>query len=374
MIEHVATTGQRLRKGYTTGACAAAAARAAARMLFTRTRQHSIEIDLPRGGKLVLPVTNPAIYPDSAVCSVLKDGGDDADITTGLHIFARVELIQGNHIEIRGGEGVGVVTKPGLSVPAGEPAINPTPRRMITREVNKELPPGRGVKVTVFVPEGKQIARKTFNPRLGIEGGISILGTTGIVEPMSEEALKQALDLNLKVLKASGSHRAVLVPGKCGEDFAITRLGLPSRLVVMTSNFIGFMIDACLEYGINEVLLVGHIGKLIKVAGGVFHTHSKTADARMEILSAYAALYGADRNTIEMILNSPTTGMALGIIKKAGLEAIFPYIAARVSARCRERAAHQVNVGTILYSNQGELLAQDEAATKLREVLRDEKD
>lgn len=372
--EYVVVNGKRLRKGYTTGSCAAAAARAATRMLFSQSHQEYSEIQTPRGKQLVLPVENVQILPGCAVCSVQKDGGDDPDVTTGLQVFAQAEVRPEGGIEICGGRGVGIVTKPGLEIPVGEPAINPVPRRMITEEVKKELPPGQGVRITVFVPHGEEIARKTFNPRLGIEGGISILGTTGIVEPMSEEALQQALIMSVRILAEKGLHRAILVPGKYGENFAVSRLGLPSELIVMTSNFIGALLDSCVDNGIRDILLVGHIGKLIKVAGGIFHTHSRVADARMEILAAFAALYGADQGTIAGILRCTTTQAALDILKSNNLQNLYPYIAARVSARCRERTKNKANIGTIMYSQDGTILAMDEVAGILREGFVNDED
>ncbi len=363
--------GKRLRKGYTTGSCAAAAARAAARMLVTQEPIESIEIELPAGIELRLPVDNIALHSEWAACSVRKDSGDDPDVTNGLDVFARVSLADHGNIEITAGEGVGIVTKPGLGIPVGSPAINPVPRRMIVEAVRSELPQGQGADVIVFIPGGEKIADKTFNPRLGIVGGLSILGTTGVVEPMSEEAFKEALVLRLKVLAADGTKRAVLVPGKYGENFAVSRLKLPQELIVVCSNFIGFMLDACLENGFQDLLLVGHIGKLIKVAGGIFHTHSRVADARMEILAALACLHGADRDTVGLILNCTTTDAAFDIIRTKGLLGIYDEIAERVSSKCRQRLQDKLNVGTIIYGQKGELLGIDAAGKKLWKELSD---
>ncbi|NSW82378.1 MAG: cobalamin biosynthesis protein CbiD [Syntrophothermus sp.] len=367
MNHYVVVNGRKLRKGYTTGSCAAAAAQAATRMLVTGVPLESIEIEVPAGIKLRLAVDNVTIQPDWAMCSVRKDGGDDPDVTTGLDVFAKVSFAAHARVDICAGEGVGIVTKPGLGIAVGEPAINPVPRRMILDAVRTELPPGQGVEVTIFIPGGKEVAEKTFNPRLGIEGGLSILGTTGIVEPMSEEALKEALILKVKVLAASGCKQAVLVPGKYGEKFATTKLGLPHEMVVISSNFIGFLLDSCLEQGFEDLLIVGHIGKLIKIAGGIFHTHSRVADARMEILSAFASLHGADRDTIAQLLDCPTSDAALDIIRERGLEGVYQYVAERVSARCRQRLQGRVRVGTIVYAGKGSLLAMDTAGKQLWE-------
>jgi len=361
--------GKRLRKGYTTGCCAAAAARAAARMLATGKPVESIEIRVPAGFELRLPVDNIALHPEWAVCSVRKDSGDDPDVTDGLDVFARVALAGHGSIEITAGEGVGKVTKPGLGIPVGSPAINPVPRRMIMEAVRSELPDGKGARVTISIPGGEKVATKTFNPRLGIVGGLSILGTTGIVEPMSEEAFKEALVLKIKSLAADGFKRAVLVPGKYGEDFAVSKLGLPQEIIAVCSNFVGFMLDACWEHGLKDVLLVGHIGKLIKVAGGIFHTHSRVADARMEILAALACLHGADRETIRLLLDCTTTDAAFDILKARGLHGIYDSIAERVSSRCRQRVQGQVNVGTIIYGQKGDLLGMDNVGNKLWKEL-----
>ena len=362
----VVVDGKRLRRGYTTGSCAAAAARAAARMLFTQTPVEAITIETPRGLELMLPVDNAEFNSYYAVCSIRKDGGDDPDVTSGLDIFARVEP-GSSSVEIFGGEGVGRVTLPGLPVEVGKPAINPVPRCMIEREVRKELAPGQGARVTVFVPGGKEVAAQTFNPRLGIVGGISILGTTGIVEPMSEEGLRESLVLGVKLLAARGEWRAVLVPGRYGESFAVEKLGLPASLVVIASNYIGSMLDACLEQGIRSVLIAGHLGKLVKVAGGIFHTHSRTADARREILAAFAARRGAAADTVARILNCPTTEAALDIIGEDVIAAVCGDLAARVSERCRQRVGGMIKIGTVLYSWKRGLLAVDEAGEKLLE-------
>ncbi|NPV91095.1 MAG: cobalamin biosynthesis protein CbiD [Firmicutes bacterium] len=369
MLEYVFVNGKRLRRGYSTGSCAAAAARAAARMLFKGERTAGIEIDLPRGDTLVLQVDNLEAGPGYAECSVRKDGGDDPDATTGLEVFARVESAPPG-IEIHGGPGVGTVTRPGLLIEVGQPAINPAPRRMIEHEVRKELPAGGGARVTISVPGGEPVAEKTFNPRLGIIGGISILGTTGIVEPMSEEGLKESLGLGLKMLAGEGEHRVVLVPGSYGEDFAIKRLGIPPRLVIEMSNFVGYMLDRCVEYGFREALLVGHLGKLVKVAGGIFHTHSRVADARLEIMTAAAALHGADADTLERVMGCATTEAVVDLIEERGIPGVYGYLADRVSERCRQRVGTGLKIGTIVYSQRRGLLAMDPSAREMLEGIK----
>lgn len=351
--------GKKLRYGYTTGSCAAAASKAATYMLFTGEKIDTVEIDTPKGWHLILDVLDVTSGEGWVKCGIRKDGGDDPDATHGLIIYSKVELKEGEGIDVYGGEGVGVVTKPGLPVNPGKPAINPVPMSMILNEVKKVLPEGKGVKITISVPGGEKVALKTFNPRLGIVGGISILGTSGIVEPMSEEALKSSLELELSILSAEGHKKVVFAPGNYGKDYAMKE-GLEERLIISYGNFLGFMLEKAVEYGFTHVVLAGHIGKLVKVAAGIFNTHSHVADARAEIMAAYVAHFGADKKTVDKVLDSNTTEEALDIIEKAGvnIKDFSQFIADRVYMKCKQYVYDKLNIEVHLISLKRGIIAK----------------
>jgi cobalt-precorrin-5B (C1)-methyltransferase len=365
MEDYVVVNGKRLRKGYTTGSCAAAAAKAAVMMLYSGNPVPEVSIDTPAGVRLTLPVTDISITPNSARCAVVKDGGDDPDVTTGLLICAAARRTNSPGIEIKAGEGIGIVTLPGLKVAVGKPAINPAPLAMIRKEVREVLQEDGGVAITFSVPGGAEIARKTFNPKLGIVGGISIIGTSGIVNPMSQEALKEAMALELKVLAAKGEKVALYAFGNYGESFIANRMGLRKDNMVKISNFVGFMLDKATEYGFEKIVIIGHLGKLVKVAAGIFQTHSRVADARMEIMAAYAALEGASLDIVTRIYSSPTTEAAAALIKEHGLSGIYDRIVANVSRRCIEYSYHQLQVGAVLFHEDQTLLAMDQNARSI---------
>ncbi|MCR4436323.1 MAG: cobalt-precorrin-5B (C(1))-methyltransferase CbiD [Eubacteriales bacterium] len=369
MDNYVIVNGKKFRKGYTTGSCAAAASKAAVSMLVSGRVVDTVDIDTPAGVRLNLPVADSVFCEDSARCSVVKDGGDDPDMTSGLKIFAEARFRAEKGIEVKAGEGIGTVTSPGLKVKVGLPAINPVPMQMILKEVGEVLPENRGVKITLSVPGGDRVALKTYNPRLGIVGGISILGTSGIVVPMSEEAWKDSLALELSVAAARGRDRIIYTFGNYGEDFVLNKLGLSGELVIKTSNFLGFMLEKAVEHKIKEVLLVGHLGKIVKVAAGIFHTHSKVADARMEILAAYAALEGADTETVARIYGCKTTEAAAEIINARGLEGVYGRIVENASKRCTGYTFDRVKVGTVLFGGGNTVLARDRAADEIIEKL-----
>ncbi|MEW9122161.1 MAG: cobalt-precorrin-5B (C(1))-methyltransferase CbiD [Thermotaleaceae bacterium] len=347
---YIVKNGKKMRYGYTTGSTAAAAAKAAAIMALKGEPLDSIEIDTPKGWSLKLEVKDYEINDGMATCWITKDGGDDPDNTHGILIGASVEIKNGADIVLKGGKGVGTVTKPGLQVPPGEPAINPVPQKMIRKEVSDVLPNGKGATVTIFVPEGEEIAKKTFNPRLGIVNGISILGTSGIVEPMSEEAFKDSLALELKVAVQGGLDKIILVPGNHGRDIALEQYGFKKDQIFKTSNFIGFMLEKCIEYKIKKVLMIGHIGKFVKLAGGIFHTHSKVADARVEILSSNLALLGAPQALIQSIFDCVTTEAALTLIEEAGYQEVYDKISEKAEEKSKEYIYHQMDIGVVLFS------------------------
>lgn len=356
--------GRRLRRGYTTGSCAAAAAKGATAMLFTPPGEKEpgeVSILTPAGVELCLPLAVAERRPGEACCAVRKDSGDDPDLTDGILVYALAREKEGAGIVLQGGRGVGVVTRPGLPVEVGEAAINPVPRAMILEAVAGVLPPGRGVEIVLSIPAGEALAKRTFNPRLGIVGGLSILGTTGIVEPMSEEAFKEVMTLELKLLTPQKRRFLVLVPGNQGQKAAL-ELGLPGERIIKMSNFVGFMLDRCLEYGVQEVLLLGHIGKLFKVAGGVLQTHSRVADARFEIFAAHAALLGAGRELIARLEQCTTAEAMLEVLDTLPVAGLYDLFATKVSARAESYSGGALRVGTVLLSQKRGVLGLDAKA------------
>ena len=316
--------------GFTTGSCAAAGAKAAVYMLLTGKIKKEIKITTPKGLDFIAQLVDISRSERQVSCAVIKDGGDDPDVTTGCHVVAKVTFCEkapdgapGDYapsiakVVITGGQGVGLVTKPGLDQPVGKHAINSVPRQMIEKEVLEvcQLCDYRGgLAVEISVPEGEEIALKTFNPRLGIEGGISILGTSGIVEPMSSQALLDTIFIELRQQRELGSSTAVVSPGNYGLDFIKSEYNFDLDRAVKCSNFIGDAVDMAVKLGFEKFLLVGHIGKLIKVSGGIMNTHSKIADCRMELLAAAAIQAGAGNQTVSAVLSAISTEEACKII------------------------------------------------------------
>lgn len=375
MEEYVYIDGKKYRRGYTTGSCATGAAKAASYMLLTKKVIKTINIDTPKGIPLTLKLENIEIKENYAQCSVKKDGGDDIDATHNLDIYARVEFIDSNEILITGGTGVGVITKKGLGVGVGEAAINKTPRIMINNEVRKVIGEDKGVKVTIFVPDGDAIAQKTFNPRLGIIGGISIIGTTGIVEPMSDEGWKKSLSIELEMKKDQGLDKIILVPGNHGEMFIKEKLGIDMKYVVRTSNFIGYMLKEAQRIGFKQILMAGHLGKYVKIAGGIFNTHSKVADARNEILIANLALMNAPFELIKSTNECLTTEEFIDVLETDEYRE-YKEIYNILSQKCKERIDthindEEINVEVMIFSMNKELLGQSKKAGDLKEVFYD---
>ncbi|WP_394522431.1 cobalt-precorrin-5B (C(1))-methyltransferase CbiD [Lacrimispora sp. JR3] len=330
-----------LRSGYTTGTCAAAAARAAAAMLLTGNQLQHMKLVTPKGTEADLPLFHVVIKDQEAKCAVQKDAGDDPDVTDKALVFAAVRHFDGDEAEaqktcyrydggdgtgplfLTAGEGIGWVTRPGLSCPVGLPAINPVPRAMIfenVEEARRQAGFEGPLKISISMPEGKKLAEKTFNSKLGIEGGLSVLGTTGIVKPMSEDALTATIRLELHMKAVAGDKRVILTPGNYGEAFIKETLSLSMREGVTCSNFIGEAFEMAGEEGFEQILFAGHIGKLIKVAGGVYNTHSKYGDRRMEILwdCVRAVIKDLDERK-SAILSANTMEEAAGILKEHGI-------------------------------------------------------
>lgn len=369
--------GKELRYGYTTGSCAAAATKAALLMYLNQKKLETIEINTPKGWTLDLILHDQAFDQKQASCSVVKDGGDDPDVTHGAKVFSKITPADQAGVQFVAGIGVGTVTSVGLSIPVGEPAINPVPREMITREIENtvkqhqtggetELP--KGWIVEISIPEGVELAKRTFNPKLGIQGGLSVLGTSGIVEPMSEVALKASLKLEMSVLNAKGFKEIIFVPGNYGKDFSES-LNLNLELLVKTSNYMGFMLDEAERMAFEKILLIGHLGKLVKVAGGIFNTHSSVADARMEILAAHAGLLGASQTVIANIMAAKTTDEAVDIILAAALPDYFNHLAEVVKKKVTARVYGNIAFEVVLFSKVHGLLGQSKDAEELRKRL-----
>lgn len=369
-----------LRKGFTTGSCGAAAAKAALYMLLTGSVKDEIEIITPGGAVFRTEVKDIFREGNRVRCAVVKDGGDDPDVTTGLHVTAEVraeERADGDlEIQIEGGPGVGRVTLPGLDQPVGNAAINRVPRQMIEKELSEvaELLDFRGrIRVILSVPGGEAAAERTFNPRLGIEGGISILGTTGIVEPMSTRAILDTIRVELNQRKALGDRIAAVSPGNYGLNFMKETYGYDLNRSVKCSNYVGDTVDMVREMDFRGMLLTGHIGKLIKVSGGIMNTHSKEGDARMELLAAGVIRAGGSMDTLRGILNCRVTEEALGIIQaesSALLRTSMESVMDRILYYLRKRAGEELPVECILYSNEFGLLAVSPGAMDMLEELR----
>lgn len=358
-----------LRGGYTTGACAAAGVKAG--LLFEAGQQvEQVELAALDGTRLVIPVKCVERVSEGIRAEVVKFSGDDPDITNGVSVFTTIRHLEGESgIQFVGGEGIGHVTKPGLSVPVGEPAINPGPRQLIRNVVEELLGEDAGLVVTISIPAGKELAKRTLNPILGVEGGISVIGTTGVLRPMSEEAFKNSLVPQIDVAKAAGYSSLVFVPGKIGERIAM-QYNLPQDAIVQTSNFIGFLLEAAAKRDIRRILLFGHIGKLAKVAAGVFHTHNRVADGRMEALAAYAAAEGLPSEGVRRILASVTTEDAMTVIEEYGIRQVYRILAERASLRAERYVFGEMEIGTVMVTLDGRVLGMDGKAKTIGGELR----
>ena len=376
MEEYIIKDGKKLRLGYTTGSCAAAASKAAAWMLLTGKRKEKIQIDTPKGITLDLDVLQISMDDTIVSCAIEKDGGDDPDVTKGSLVFAQVTRTETPGIIIDGGQGVGRVTKRGLDQPVGAAAINSVPRQMIREnleEVCRLTDYHGGLSVVISVPDGEQLEKKTFNPRLGIVGGISILGTTGIVEPMSEQALVDTIRVELRQRKANGAEYVLLTPGNYGSDYIQKEIGIDPKTAVLTSNFIGESLDICKELGFRGALLIGHIGKLVKIAGGMLNTHSKYGDCRMDIMAAHAGAAGLSAPQIAEMLDCATCDDAIRILKENGLCAqTLERISNRISFIIDHRVAGEMNTGAILFSKEYGFLTETKNARSLLKLITEE--
>jgi len=361
--------GKKLKRGFTTGSCAAAASKAAALMLLSGRPVDYIDIMTPRGIPLHILIEKQEISEDFATCAVRKDGGDDADDTNGAYIVSKVSRSDNEGISIDGGVGVGRVTRKGLDQPPGNVAINHVPRNMITEcleDVCQTMKYKGGLEVEISVPEGETIAKRTFNPRLGIEGGISILGTSGIVEPMSETALIGSIKAEMKMFMGTGRKYLLTVPGNYGKDFVKAYPALEGQQPIECSNFIGDFLDMSIELGAEGVLLVGNLGKLVKIAGGIMNTHSRNADSRMEILASNAIMAGADTDTAKAIMGCISTDDALEVLDKAGLmKATLEILIPKIEFHMNHRVKGDIKVAAIVFSTEFGVLGQTPSADEL---------
>lgn len=374
MDKYIVKEGKSLKYGYTTGSCAAAASKGAGYMLLSGKNIENISIITPKGIKLTLHLLDIDKKDNYVSCAVQKDSGDDPDITHKTLIYSKVSLTKEEGITIKGGKGIGLVTKPGLDRPVGDWAINTTPRKMIEEnlnEIKQFFDYKGGFCVEISAPEGEVLAKSTFNARLGIVGGISILGTSGIVEPMSEKALMDTTHTELDSLYAQGERTAFLCPGNYGADFAKDSLGLDLNKAVKCSNFIGDAIDYAVYRGFEKVLLVGHAGKIVKIAAGVMNTHSSVADCRQEVFVSHSALCGADTEILNKLMNSTTTDECVEILSDTDIkDKVFESIGNKIHEKLNYRVKNKIPIEYIMFTNKYGILSKSENALSLCEYLK----
>jgi cobalt-precorrin-5B (C1)-methyltransferase len=365
---------KKLRMGFTTGSCATLAAKAAARMLLTGLPVDTVEIVTPKGLSVEVPVQETVLGDGFVSCAVQKDAGDDPDVTDGTLVFAKVSKTDVPGIKIDGGEGVGRVTRPGLDQPIGAAAINHVPRQMIASEVQAVCDCFHyegGMSVMISLPDGLRLSKRTFNPKLGIVGGLSVLGTSGIVEPQSTQALIDCIGLELRALAALGRDSVVLTPGNYGEAFLETQPFLKNAPTVKFSNFIGDALDFASVSGFKHILLVGHIGKFVKLAGGIMNTHSSNADCRVELIAAHAALVGSTQETILKLMNAVSTDACIEILDEYGIrDEVLSSLLGKIQEHLERRVVDGVKIGAVLFSNVHGVLGQTVWATELIDIMK----
>lgn len=339
--------------GITTGSAATAAALAALFSLDGEVKE--VEISTPLG-EIILDVKHSEkLNSFSGRASVVKYPYDDPDVTINLEVVAELILKNEPGITVNGGDGVGTVTKPGLQVPVGFPAINPTPMEMIVSNLESHLPEGKGAEVTISIPKGKELAKRTLNPRLGVVGGISILGTTGFARSMNLKSYKESYRCQIDVAVAEGYEYLVFVPGNIGEKIAKKLLDIEDDQIVQMGNFVGYMLDEASKEGVKRIMLLGHAGKLIKIAAGIFNTKHSIADGRHEIIASHAALSGADQQVVEQIFKSTTTEDMITVLEENGLKTkVFNSIAKRMEQLCSTK--FNMDFEVIIVNMEGDIL------------------
>ena len=365
---------RKLRLGYTTGTCAAAASGAAAELLLSGETLPFYRLITPNGSEISLEILDPGLETDFSVCGVKKDGGDDVDATHGAVIYARVsKIFEG--FEVTGGEGVGRVTKPGLDQPIGEWAINSVPRKMIREQLAKAAEKygySGGLKAEIFVPNGAEIAKKTYNPRMGIVGGISILGTSGIVEPMSTAALVETIRIEARSLRAVGKTVLPLTLGNFGERFVREKFPFNSEDCVTCSNYIGEALDIALELGFSSALIIGHLGKLVKLGAGIMNTHSAYADGRPDVLITCGVLAGIPSETLAPLVDCVTVDAALDMLPKDKLDEVLKILADRAENYLNARVRENIEIGAVMFSDKHEIILKTDKADKIIKKITEE--
>lgn len=401
MEEYVIKNQKKLRLGITTGTCSAAAAQAAAMQLLLGAESHAVTLRTPKGMTVSVPVYLLEADADRVSYKVVKDSGDDPDVTNGTDVCVTVayakqrvreqtdgrEEFDGSQdrtcaftsesfpfLTLDGGIGIGRVTKEGLEQAVGQAAINRVPRQMIfaaVGDVCEKANVCEPLHITVWMPEGETLAKRTFNPKLGIEGGLSVLGTSGILEPMSEQAIVATIETEIRQLHAVGEEKMLVTPGNYGQAYASEYLGLDLAKSVKSSNYIGDTIDLAISYGMTDFLLVGNIGKLVKLAAGIFNTHSKVADGRGEIFAVHAAMAGAGANVVQEIYNCINTDRMLDVLDREGLrEAVMQSILAAIAKHVAGRVGDAMRVGVIVFSEKYGYLGQTSDAAAVLGVFR----
>lgn len=375
MEKYIYSGQKKLRCGYTTGTCAASAAKASAMLLLSGQIPSEVMLKLPSGEQITIEVSSVLKNEATAVSSVVKDSGDDPDVTNGIIIFAEVSL-SSEGIEILGGEGIGTVTKPGLDQPVGAAAINSVPRRMIAQAVTETAEKygyTGGFRIVISAPGGEELAKKTFNPRMGIEGGISIIGTTGIVEPMSQRALVETIRAEASMRRAAGHEYLLLTVGNYSEDFIKLKNGTLADRAVTCSNYIGEALDIAVSLGFKGVLLVGHIGKLVKLGSGIMNTHSSYADGRMETLIACGVLAGAESGVLAGLAGCVTTDAAIEMLEEHGAaDKTLRVLTERVGYYLDCRVRSSIETGAVIFSQKQGLELMTSRASELMEHISEE--
>ena len=356
-------TKTKLRTGFTTGSCATASSKACVLSIINQKKIEQTDIILPKRSKLDIQINSCEFTENSATCSVIKDGGDDPDVTHGAEIFVYVELTNNiGKIEIDGGEGVGRVTKPGLGLEIGSAAINPTPKKMILEnvtEISKEILEKNGIMIKVSVPNGKELGPKTDNPRIGIMGGISILGTSGIVIPYSTASFAAAIRQQIAVVSSMNDDNVVLTTGGRSEDFARTIIELPDHSFIQMGDFSGYTIKQCAKQGLKKAYVAGFIGKLAKMAAGVKQTHVKGGKVDMKFLSELAKRCDAKSDTISKILGANTARNVQEIIIEDKVDGFFDEVTKEACNQMRQHSEEKIAVEVILFDFDGKVLSRD---------------
>ena len=367
---------KKMRYGYTTGSCAAAAAKGAVEILLGNKKIQQVELMTPKGILLNLELLHISQGDGWVSCAVKKDGGDDPDVTNGLEIYVKAQKTEIPGIRLEGGQGVGRVTKKGLEQPVGSPAINKVPRSMIlkeTGEICSQTGYKGGLLLTVSVPGGAEAGARTFNPRLGIQGGISILGTSGIVEPMSEDALIKSIEIEMRQKVENGAEYLLITPGNYGAAYLKEHMELPFEESMKCSNYIGETLDMALDMGVKGILFVSHIGKFVKVAGGIMNTHSRCADSRAELLAANAIRAGISMDGAKEILDTITTDEALSvIIREDLLNPLMKELTGRILYYLNHRTYDRMLLGAVIFSNEYGYLGETENTRELIRLIKEQ--